>query len=154
MSAQVRFAYRGGLFIFNFAQPLEDLIKGLLKRRLRVASLAELFYQLYQFVIANSYSPIVLDTKCVQQALYFIRYLLNRGLSALWYSVRPIFLLWRAIVRYSSSSRAQLRTTVVRYMLPLQFMHLRGILQVFFRVLLDGLVSWTRCSKRSSLPRN
>ena len=43
-----------GLFIFNFVQPLEDLIKGLLKGRLKFTGLAKLFYQLHQFVIANS----------------------------------------------------------------------------------------------------
>ena len=52
------------IFIKHFyAKPLEDLIKGLLEKRIRVTRLAEPFYQLYQFVIANSHSPIVLDTK-------------------------------------------------------------------------------------------
>ena len=64
-AVQVRFAYRGFLFIFKFTQPLEDLIKGLLEGRLRGTKLAEPFYQLYQFVIANSYFPIVLDTRHV-----------------------------------------------------------------------------------------
>ena len=121
----------GGLFIFNFAQLLEDLIKGLLKRRLRVARLAEPFYQLHQFVIANGYFPTVLDTRRVQQALYFVRCLLNRGLSTLQCGIYPSFLLWGAIARYSSSGHVQLRTTSFNICLPYNICILGGSSRCF-----------------------
>jgi len=55
----------------------------------------------------------------------------------LWCGIRPS-LLWRAIAGHGSGSHAQVRTTVVQRVPPLQCMHLRGILWGIFRVLLVG----------------
>ena len=101
------------IVILNFIQLLEDLTKGLLKRHLRLTRLIELFYKLYQFVITNSYSPVVLDTRRVQQALYFIYCLLKKYLSTLLYGIRLSFILQIAIIRRRSNGYTRLRTTVV-----------------------------------------
>ena len=42
-------------------------------------------------------------------------------------------MLWGAIARCGSGGRARVRTTVVRRVPPLQCVHLRGILWVFFQ---------------------
>ena len=55
----------------------------------------------------------------------------------MWYGIRPS-LLWRAVVGRGSGGRARVRTTVSQRVPPLRCMHLRGILWVFFRVLLVG----------------
>ena len=55
----------------------------------------------------------------------------------MWCGIRPS-LLWRAIAGRGSDGRTRVRTTVARRVPPLRYMHLRGILWVFLRVLLVG----------------